>query len=140
MIYPFPSSTTMFTFRKAVINILSLYLLTAYPDGIFQSSRQVDISAPEIDSISGGFVPVREDVIGHGTRITSLATATPCPELSMWRKNQLPIEPISLKPIFKQIVTKTAIITRLPDEELKYQYFHRVAAKSALWGSKQAQR
>lgn len=56
----------------------------------------------------------------------------------MWPKNQLPLEPISLKPLFEQIIRNTAIITRLPDEELKYQYLHRVAAKSERHAEKQA--
>lgn len=38
-------------------------------------------------------------------------------------------DPISLRPLFKKITRKTAIIERNPDEELEYQLFHRKAAK-----------
>jgi hypothetical protein len=38
-------------------------------------------------------------------------------------------EPISLRPLFKRVTRKTAIIQRYPEEELEYQYFHREAAK-----------
>jgi hypothetical protein len=38
-------------------------------------------------------------------------------------------EPIPLRGLFKKLTRKTAVIERLPSEELEYQLFHRDAAK-----------
>jgi hypothetical protein len=38
-------------------------------------------------------------------------------------------DPIPLKGLFKKVLRKTAIIERQPDEELEYQYWHRLAAE-----------
>jgi hypothetical protein len=38
-------------------------------------------------------------------------------------------EPIPLRGLFQKIIRKTAVIERQPNEEVEYQYWHRIAAE-----------